>query len=124
MNPTRLTAIVMFAFALSGCAAQQPGRDPIVDMKGVDPAQYEEDLAVCKQYAEQVGVARDTATGALVGAAIGGLAGAAADDSDSAKRAAGVGAVVGGAHGAFSGIEERDRVIRSCLRNRGYAVLN
>jgi uncharacterized protein YcfJ len=114
----------MFAFALSGCAAQQPGRDPIVDMKGVDPVQYEEDLAVCKQYAEQVGVARDTATGALVGAAIGGLAGAAADDSDSAKRAAGVGAVVGGAHGAFSGIEERDRVIRSCLRNRGYAVLN
>jgi uncharacterized protein YcfJ len=114
----------MLACALTGCAAQQPGRAPIVDMKGVDPVQYEEDLAVCKQYAEQVGVAKDTATGALVGAAIGGLAGAAADDSDAAKRAAGVGAVVGGAHGAFSGIEERDRVIRSCLRNRGYVVLN
>lgn len=124
MNLRGLSATLMIATVLTGCAAQQAGRDPIVDMKGVDPVQYEEDLAVCKQYAEQVGVARDTATGALVGAAIGGLAGAAANDSDSAKRAAGVGAVVGGAHGAFSGIEERDRVIRSCLRNRGYAVLN
>jgi len=115
----------MVALALmAGCAAQQPGSAPIVDMKGVDPAQYQMDLADCQQYASQVAVGRDVATGAVVGAAIGGLAGAAAKDSDTAKRAAGVGAVVGGAHGALGGMEERDRVVRTCLRNRGYSVLN
>jgi hypothetical protein len=112
------------ALLLGGCAAQQPGRAPIVDMKGVDPAQYEADLADCRTYAAQVGVGKDAATGAVVGAAVGGVAGAAARDSDTAKRAAGVGAVVGGVHGALSGVEERDRVVRTCLRNRGYVVLN
>ena len=123
MNPTRLTAIVMFAFALSGCAAQQPGRDPIVDMKGVDPVQYEEDLAVCKQYAEQVGVARDTATGALVGAAIGGLAGAAADDSDSAKRAAGVGFVWPDTGAVLDKLEEELAELRAEVASGDRAAL-
>jgi outer membrane lipoprotein SlyB len=126
VNPTRFTVLftAMSIALLSGCAAQQPGRAPIVDMQGVDPVRYETDLAECRQYSQQVAVGKDAATGAVVGAALGGVAGAAARDSDTAKRAAGVGAVVGGAHGALSGVEERDRVIRTCLRNRGYVVLN
>jgi len=119
------TAIAAIALALlAGCAAQQPGRDPIVDLKGVDQAQYQTDLAECKQYAAQVGVGQDAATGAVAGAVLGGVLGAVAQDSDAAKRGAGVGAVVGGTHGTLSGLEERDRVIRTCLRNRGYSVLN
>jgi outer membrane lipoprotein SlyB len=126
LNPTLFAVLFagMGIALLGGCAAQQPGRAPIVDMQGVDPARYEADLAECRQYSQQVAVGKDTATGALVGAALGGVAGAAARDSDTAKRAAGVGAVVGGAHGALSGVEERDRVVRTCLRNRGYVVLN
>lgn len=121
----RIPIVLVATIALlAGCAAQQPGRDPIVDLKGVDPAQYEADLAECKQYASQVGIGQDAATGAVAGAVLGGVTGAVARDSDTAKRAAGVGAVVGGAHGTLSGLEERDRVVRTCLRNRGYSVLN
>jgi hypothetical protein len=123
MNGT-LPVAAACVIILFGCAAQQPGRAPIVDMKGVDPAQYETDLAECQQYARQVELGQDTATGAVTGAVLGGVAGAVARDSDTAKRTAGVGAVVGGAHGAMSGLEERDRVVRTCLRGRGYSVLN
>ena len=59
-------------------------------------------------------------SGALTGAAVG----AAVGNSDTAQRAAGAGAVVGGAKGTGRGVAERDRVVRNCLRNRGYAVLN
>jgi len=117
-------AALAAATLLGGCAAQQPGRDPIVDLKGVDPARYQVDLAECRTYADQVGVGQDAAVGAVTGAVLGGVTGAVARDSDTAKRAAGVGAVLGGAHGTLSGLEERDRVVRTCLRNRGYAVLN
>ena len=123
MSRTLPVAVATVAL-LFGCAAQQPGRGPIVDMKGVDPVRYETDLSDCRQYSSQVELGQDTATGAVAGAVLGGVAGAVAQDSDTAKRAAGVGAVVGGAHGAMSGLEERDRVVRTCLRGRGYAVLN
>jgi outer membrane lipoprotein SlyB len=123
MIRTSLAANASLAM-LAGCAGQTPANDPIVDMKGVDPARYETDLAECRQYASQVDVGRDVATGAVAGAVIGGVAGAVARDSDAAKRAAGVGAVVGGASGTMSGLDERDRVVRNCLINRGYAVLN
>ena len=32
--------------------------------------------------------------------------------------------VLGGAKGTSRGLDERQRVVRNCLRNRGYAVLN
>ena len=47
-----------------------------------------------------------------------------AGNSDTAERAAGVGGVIGGAKGAGSGLRERDRVVKNCLRGRGYRVLN
>jgi len=129
LNRMHVAAATLGVALLAGCAAQQPARAtsaraPIVDMKGVDAVQYETDLDECRQYAEQVDVGEDAATGAVAGAVLGGVTGAVARDSDTAKRAAGVGAVLGGAHGTLSGLEERDRVVRTCLRNRGYSVLN
>lgn len=50
--------------------------------------------------------------------------GAIAGNSGTAERAAGVGGVIGGAKGAGSGLRERDRVVKNCLRGRGYRVLN
>jgi hypothetical protein len=38
-------------------------------------------------------------------------------------RGAAVGGIAGGATGTVRGIEER-QVVKNCLRNRGYAVLN
>jgi len=120
----RLALIALSVTLLAGCAGRGHRGEPIVDMKGIDPVRYQADLMECRQYADQVNVGRDAVTGAAVGAVIGGAAGAAARDSDTAKRSAGVGAIFGGARGTSAALEERNRVIRNCLRNRGYAVLN
>ena len=50
------TLAVIFAGALAaGCAAHP---DPIIDMKGVDLDQYDEDWAECESYTEEVLVAK------------------------------------------------------------------
>ncbi len=116
------------ATLLAGCATGQSpyvgSRDVIVDTQGVDHYTYQRDLADCRAYADQVGVAGRTATGAVGGAVVGGLLGAAAGNSTTAQRAAGVGAVAGGAGGVASGYSERQRVVRNCMSGRGYRVLN
>ena len=109
-----------------GCAGVEEltGQEPIVDMKGVNQAQYADDLAECQGYADQVQSGRQVATGAAAGAVIGGVVGAVAGNSNSAARTAGVGAVAGGAQGAGGAMRDRRQVIRNCLENRGYVVLN
>ena len=100
------------------------GNNPIIDTQGVNLAQYNQDLLECENYADEVQIAQKAASGAVAGAAIGGVFGAVIGNSDTAKRGAGVGAVGGGARGVGEGIRERERVIKSCLRGRGYRVLN
>lgn len=99
------------------------GNRPIVDMKGVDRAKYEQDLAECRTYADEVQVAQKAAGGAAAGAAVGAVLGAIWSDSGVGESAAS-GAVLGGAGGTADGVSERDRVVKNCLRNRGYPVLN
>ncbi len=111
---------VFALLTLGACASNAP----IVDMRGVDPVRYEQDLADCQGYAEQVAVGGKAATGAAVGAVVGAAVGAAVGNSRTVERAAGGGAVVGAAKGTGRGLNERQRVVRNCLRNRGYAVLN
>jgi hypothetical protein len=122
---SRLIVLSLTLLVLAACAGRDhaPG-GVIVDMKGVDRAQYRVDLAECGDYADQVAVAGKAATGAAAGAVVGGLIGAAVGDSGTAKRSAGAGAVVGGAKGTARGVQERQQVVRNCLRNRGYSVLN
>ena len=96
----------------------------IVDTLGVDPNSYKVDLADCEQYAHQVPVAERTAEGALEGGVVGGVLGAVLGNSDSAKRGAGAGAVVGGMKGNRSARHEQDRIVKRCLKGRGYRVLN
>lgn len=115
---------LVFVAALCACAQQPFAHPPIVDMRGVDAVQYRVDLAECDQYAEQVSVGQRVAAGAVAGAVIGGAVGAAVGNSNTAQRSAGAGAVIGGARGGADGFRERNYVIRNCLRNRGYAVLN
>ena len=111
---------VLALILLAGCASG----GPIVDMKGVDPQKYRQDLAECESYADQVAVGGKAATGAAVGAVVGAAVGAAVGNSRTAQRSAGAGAVIGGAKGTGRGVRERKHVVRNCLRNRGYAVLN
>jgi outer membrane lipoprotein SlyB len=119
--------LVPIALAIALCAgcAGKSGR-PIVDTKGLNHYQYEQDLAECSAYADEVPVAEKAATGAAAGAAVGGAVGVIWDGhrGNDPVRGAATGAVLGGAGGVGSGVNERNRVVKNCLRGRGYSVLN
>ncbi len=106
---------------LSACTTTD---EIIVDRKYSNMANYDEDLEECEGYAEQVATGRKAAKGAASGAAVGGLIGAIGGDSESTARGAGVGAVSGGAKGLNDGEQQELRVVKRCLRNRGYVLLN
>jgi outer membrane lipoprotein SlyB len=116
--------IVVFLASLSLLGCRTTDDRPIVDMQGVSIAQYNADLAECRAYADEVEAGRQVVRGAVGGAVVGGAVGAAVGNSDTAQRTAGAGAVVGAARGAQGTIQERERVVRNCLRGRGYRVLN
>ncbi len=97
----------------------------IIDQKGVDMSRYQQDLAECRGYSEQVATGEKVAKGAGSGAVVGGVVGAIAGGSrEAAARSAGVGAVTGGVSGAARGEREEVQVVKNCLRGRGYRVLN
>lgn len=120
----RMILLTLMIALLAGCAGRGARGGPIVDMRGVDAAQYRLDRMECQEYADQVALGGQAVGGAAAGAVVGGLVGAAVGNSDTAKRTAGAGAVVGGARGTADAVRERQMVVRNCLRNRGYAVLN
>jgi uncharacterized protein YcfJ len=113
-------ALLICLAVIAGCV-QQP---PIVDTKGVDPANYAVDLQECGEYADQVRVESQVASRAAGGAAVGGILGAIFGNSQSAAQGAGAGAVVGGAKGTDRVYREKEQVVRRCLSQRGYKVLN
>lgn len=119
---SKFFVVLMAGILLAGCRATDDR--PIVDLQGVNVAQYENDLAECRAYADEVRAGHEVAQGAVGGAVVGGAIGAAVGNSDTAQRGAGAGAVAGAARGAGEAIRERDRVLRNCLRGRGYRVLN
>jgi outer membrane lipoprotein SlyB len=122
-----LTMAVALA-TLTGCAQTY---QPVVDTKGHDSARYQQDLAECRQYAQQVNPAGDAAVsglgGAAAGAALGAITGALVGGVSAGSGAA-LGAATGGAvgvgTGAYSGVKEQERIINNCMRGRGYNVLN
>ena len=78
-----------------------------------------------EDYASEVQTGEKVVRGAAGGAVVGGAIGAIVNRGpDSAERGAGVGAVTGGVRGAQEGVRERERVVKQCLRGRGYKVLN
>ena len=108
----------------------------IVDKSGVDEKDYIYDLHQCTEYSQQVekqaadgGVVSGAAKGAALGAAAGAISGG--SGSDGAKTGAAVG-VVGGFLGKSrskrqnqqSYEQEQTLIIKNCMTNRGYVVLN
>lgn len=119
--------IVVVLGLLTACSSPSsiPGNSGvIVDTKNTNMANYEVDLKECETYAGQVPTAERTATGAVSGAVVGGAIGGIRGGSDRAVTDAGVGAVLGGTAGVASSVREMDRVVKNCMRGRGYRVLN
>ncbi len=114
------------AVLVAACA-----RQPIIDTTkpDFDNVAYQQDLAICEQFADQVDVGSEALVagliGAAAGAALGAIGGAIAGD-------AGLGAAIGAATGGGSGVigggtnayASRGDVLRNCLRERGYVVLD
>lgn len=112
----KLILCTVSGLLLSSCAS-----DPIIDPRGVNMAQFEKDKADCEQVAQQVNTAGKVGKSAAAGAAVGAAVGAIYSD---AGKGAAAGAVQGGAAGGLSADQEKARVVRNCLRNRGYQILN
>jgi len=105
--------------AVAACAHHS---DVVIDPAGVDMGRYQQDLAQCEEISKQV---RSKVAGSAVGGAVvGGAVGAIVGNSSTAGKGAGVGAVTGVARGASATRQEKQLVVKNCLRNRGYKVLN
>jgi outer membrane lipoprotein SlyB len=112
---------------LSSCTSNpqtQPTGGVIIDTKGLDMSTYYQDLHECRNFAAQVNVGGQVVEKTISGALIGGAVGAIAGDSDAAKRAAGVGGLLGAVKGSGQASQEKQRVLKNCLKGRGYRVLN
>lgn len=112
--------LIISLFLICSCASNRV----IIDRKGVDTVQYEQDLTECRQYAEEIRTAEEVAKSTARGAVVGGLIGAAIGNSGTAGRIGGAGAVSGASHGISKAGYDKRRVVRNCLRGRGYRVLN
>lgn len=121
MDTIRTWLLLAAGTMVVGCAAQP---EPIIDMKGVDLEQYEQDWAECESYTEEVLVARGVAKGAGLGAAVGGAAGAIGGNSSDVAEGAGIGALYGGLRSGLDADEMKQDVFKRCMRGRGYRVLN
>ena len=115
--------LFIFTAVLCLAAACTTTSEIIIDEKHANMSRYEDDLADCELYAEQVAVGEKTARGAASGGAIGGAVGAVSSRHSTGEGAA-IGAITGGARGLNAGERDKVRVVKNCLRGRGYRVLN
>lgn len=121
MKTSQYCIALLVILLVGGCAGSRHSK-PIIDPAGVDMAQFESDLDACVQIAEQV--EQKAGSGAVGGAVVGALVGSIVGDSRTAMKSAGAGAVVGGARGGAATQREKDVVVKNCLRERGYKILN
>ena len=116
---TKTIAISLILILSSGRASRQ---QIIVDGLDISSPRYQEDLYQCREIAKQVD--SKAGGGALAGALVGGALGSAFGNKRKAEKWAAVGAVSGLAKGARLTKKERQTVVKNCLRERGYKVLN
>lgn len=102
--------------------------DPLVDMKGKDPAQWQTDRAECLAYAPASDAGDDALMGAVIGSVIGAGLGAAVTapigyPGIGAASGGASGGIVGGLTAASQSGSDGVMIVRRCLAGRGYNVL-
>ena len=113
---------VFFIIGLLSLTACSKHNKVIIDPYGVDMSTYQHDLKICEEISMQVD---SKAGGRAVGSAVvGGALGAIVGNGDTARTTGSVGFVTGLVKGSAATKAERMRVVKNCLRNRGYSVLN
>jgi len=127
--PTLIFGVAMATSALANV---------VVDMSQIeDYTQYQTDLQQCEGLAVQnqpdapqrESVAGTAVKGAAVGAAAGAISGG--SGSKAAKKGAGAGVIVAAGRNSrerrdasAKAAEQKDQIVKNCLRGRGYNVLN
>lgn len=119
MKKHLLPVLLLILLTITGCARHSK---MIIDPKGVDMGAYHADLAECQHLADQVD--SKVAEGVVGGAVVGALFGAIVGGHKSARRTGSVGALAGGLGAGGEEHHQREKVLRNCLRNRGYQILN
>ena len=122
----KAVAAALAVALLAGCATAPGGSQyvPLIDIKPEQGANYSADLTDCQAYAERVvGAGAGAAGGAVAGALAMGILSAVLGGGGHGRWAA-VGALSGAASGAAAGETNQRDVIRRCMANRGYSVLN
>lgn len=112
--------VISLAALLAACSTHRP----IVDGKGRDMSNYENDLRECQALARQASpggeALRSGLIAALVGGAIGGIGWG---SSSNIGTGAAIGAVTGGVSGGVSGGDKQKDIINRCMINRGYNII-
>lgn len=119
MKKYLLSTLIIGSLVMTGCARNSK---MIIDPKGVDMNAYYSDLADCQRLADQV--ESKVAEGVVGGAVVGALFGAIVGGHRTARTTGSLGALSGGLGGAGEERYQREKVLRNCLRNRGYQILN
>jgi len=122
--PYRKFSMIIPAICVVGaCTNSGASYQPVID--GPVGPNYNADLAQCQQLAaSQASVDGTTAGNAAIGAA-----GAAAttaiiqDSSDNLGRAAAAGALLGAGADVISKNQNKEVIVRNCMRGRGYNVV-
>ena len=127
--------VALAAVLLAGCAGPKPVLYPNEQLRAVGQAQADQDIAECRQIAEQAGASAGSGTAGraagrtVAGGAIGGAVGAA---GGAVLGRPGTGAAFGAATGATAGLmrsmlggggepsQPYRNVVDRCLRERGY----
>jgi outer membrane lipoprotein SlyB len=123
-NTAGFLTVILLALALTACSSKPrtPG-GVIIDKRGIDMQQYAADLDECGAYADEVRAGEKVAAHSAGGAVVGGAVGSIYRHSD-AEEGAAAGAVVGAVRGVERVSAERSLVVKNCMRQRGYIVLN
>lgn len=119
----KFSMILPAALLAAACTNTGANYQPIVD--GPIGPNYNVDLQQCQQLA----ASQPTVDGTTAGNAAIGAVGAAAvtgivqDSSDDLGRAAVAGALVGAGADAINKNQNKERLVRNCMRGRGYNVV-
>ncbi len=122
--PTPKIFLILPVVAIaSACANTGANYQPVID--GPVGPNYNADLAQCQSLA----ASQASVDGSTAGSAALGAAGAAAtsaiinDSSDDLGRAAAVGALAGASADAIKKNQNKEVIVRNCMRGRGYNVV-
>lgn len=133
MKILNMVLILVATVAISSCS-QGIGNSyrPIVDQTS-SPAygnrNYSSDLSDCQGLASQSSPVEEGAKtalgGAAVGAALGAITGAfTGNPGTGAALGAAVGGAGGAAAGGYGGVSGQERIVKNCMRGRGWNVLD